>query len=176
MILEFKGKTPTVPESCFVAPDAWIIGDVILEENVSVYFGAVLRGDTEPIVVKAGSNIQEHALVHTTHGRSPSLIGENVTVGHRAIIHGCEVQDGCLIGMGAIVLDDALIGRNSLVAAGAVVRETDKFAEGSLVAGVPAKMIRKLADAQIQQMQKGASGYLSLKEDYQKIFSSIKTP
>src|SRR5205823_12098750 len=147
-IYEFQGKKPEVHPSCFLADGAKIIGDVVLEENVSVWFNVVIRGDVERIRIGKNSNIQDNAVIHVTHFANPTKIGENVTVGHGAILHGCTVGDGALIGMNAVVLDRAVIGEGALVAAGAVVTPHTHVPPKMLAAGVPAKVIRHLSDAE----------------------------
>ena len=139
-IYELDGKSPQLPEEYWIAPSAEVIGDVTIARDVSIWFQAVLRGDNEPMKIGVGSNIQEHAMLHSDPG-FPLTIGRDVTVGHRAIVHGCEIEDGCLIGMGAIILNGAKIGKNSLIGAGALVGEGKVIPEGSLVLGVPGKVV-----------------------------------
>src|SRR5579859_3326329 len=139
MITAYQGRVPRIASSAFVAPSADIIGDVEIAENASVWFQCVLRGDIELIRVGENSNLQDGTIVHTVL-RSPVIIGQWVTVGHRAILHGCTVEDHCLIGMGAIVLNGALVGEGSIVAAGALVLEDTVIPPGSLYVGVPAKL------------------------------------
>lgn len=143
------GVAPNVPEDgeCWVAPNAQVMGDVTLESGVGIWFGVVLRGDNDPITVGEGSNIQENTVIHTDIGY-PVTIGKNCTIGHSAVIHGCTIGDNSLIGMGATVLNGAVIGRNCLIGAGALVTEGKVIPDGSLVVGMPAKVIRTLdADA-----------------------------
>ncbi len=146
MISVFQGRLPRIPPSAFVAPSADVIGHVELGENAGVWFQCVLRGDIELIRLGANSNIQDGSVVHTDAG-APALIGDWVTVGHRAVIHGCTIEDHCLIGMGALVLSRARVGEGSIVAAGAVVPEDAVIEPGSLVMGVPARLRRKLGEA-----------------------------
>lgn len=160
MIKSFKNIQPKVHSNTFIAPDAWVIGDVEIEEDVSIFFNTVLRGDIQPIKVGKGTNIQEHSMVHTSKGRSPTTIGEQTTIGHRAIIHGCTIGNRCLVGMGAIVLDDTVIGDESLVAAGAVVSENKTFPPRSLIMGVPGKVIRELTDDEVKKQIKSAEDYV----------------
>ena len=159
-VISFKEKTPTVSASAFVAPDAWVIGDVSVGDDVSVFFNVVLRGDIEKIAIGRGSNLQEHVLVHTSHGMNPATVGEDVTVGHRAIIHGCTIEDRCLIGMGATILNGARIGANCLVGANALVTEGKEFPDGSLIMGSPARVVRILDDEAIAKMRRGAGHYV----------------
>lgn len=168
MILPFGGATPQVSASAFVAPDAWVIGDVDLGENVSVFFGAVLRGDILPIRVGRGTNLQEHALVHTSHGRMPTSIGEQVTVGHRAIVHGCTIGSRCLIGMGSIILDDTIVEDECVIAAGSVVPEKKRFPARSMIMGVPGKVVRMLGEADLSAIRLGAERYVALGAEYRK--------
>lgn len=170
-IIPFRGKFPLVAASAFVAPTAWITGDVIIEEDVSIFFGAVLRGDLQPMRVGKGSNIQEHAMVHTTSGRSSAVIGQYVTVGHRAIIHGCSVGNRCLIGMGSIILDDTIIEDDCLIAAGSVIPEGKRIPARSLVMGVPGKVVRELSDEEVTNLPSGAYQYIEVGRTYREHFS-----
>ncbi len=146
--------------SVYVAPGAMVIGQVSLGRDVNIWPCAVIRGDNEPISVGAGSNIQEHSMLHTDPG-FPLAIGKDCTVGHRAILHGCTVGDNSLIGMGAIVLNGAKIGRNSLVGAGALVTEGKEFPDGSLIVGSPARAVRTLDKAAIAKLKASAAHYVA---------------
>ncbi len=148
-LYSLDGVSPNLPDDDFwIAPDANLIGRVIIETGVSVWFGATLRGDTEPITIGAGSNIQENTVIHTDPG-FPVAIGENCTIGHKAMIHGCIIGDGTLIGMGATVLNGARIGAGCLIGAGALVTEGKEIPDGSLVMGMPGKVVRDMdEDAQ----------------------------
>jgi carbonic anhydrase/acetyltransferase-like protein (isoleucine patch superfamily) len=141
---QFLGKTPDVSGALFIAPGATVVGDVKLGKNSSVFYGAVLRGDINRIVVGEGSNIQDNAVVHLSDDAGV-LIGNHVTVGHAAIVHACTIDDGCLIGMGATILDHAHIGADSLVGANALVPQGFKCPPGSLVFGTPARVVRALS-------------------------------
>ncbi len=143
-IRSFGERAPRLHESVWVAPGAAIIGDVEIGRDSSVFYGSVLRGDVERIRIGERTNIQDQATLHVTEGRYPTLLGDEITVGHRAVVHGCRVADGALVGIGAVVLDGAEIGEEALVAAGAVVRPGQVVAARSLVAGVPARTIRAL--------------------------------
>ncbi|WP_105403527.1 gamma carbonic anhydrase family protein [Neorhizobium sp. T7_12] len=156
---EFEPKTPG-PDRFWLAPDATIIGKVELGEDVGIWFGSVLRGDNEPIVVGKGSNIQEGVMIHTDP-RYPVTIGENCTIGHHAIIHGCVIGDNSLIGMGATILNGAKIGRNSLVGANALVTEGKEFPDNSLIVGSPAKMMRVLDDEAVEKLKQSAVRYVA---------------
>jgi len=154
------GVTPTLPDEddAFIAPGAMVIGRVTLGAGASVWFNAVLRGDGEPITVGDGSNIQDGAILHTDPGH-PCTVGADVTVGHRAILHGCTVGDGALIGMGAVVLNGAVIGRNCLVGANALVTEGKHIPDGSLVIGQPGKVARALSAEEIAGLAHSAENY-----------------
>lgn len=167
MIVTLREHAPRIGSGCFVAPDAWLIGEVEIGDRVSIFFGAVLRGDILPIRVGSETNLQEHVMVHTTGGRAPAVIGSQVTVGHRAIVHGCRVGDRCLIGMGSIVLDEAVLEDECLIGAGAVIPEGMKVPSRSLVLGVPGKIVRKLGEDDIRGLKQAAAGYVRLGAEYQ---------
>src|SRR3984957_19705370 len=154
-------REPTFPPGgeYWVAPNAVVAGHVVLKKNASVWFGAVLRGDNEPIIVGENSNIQDNSVLHTDVG-SPLIIGDNVTVGHMVMLHGCMVGDGTLIGIGSIVLNGAKIGRNCLVGAGALITEGKQFPDGTMILGAPAKVVRELSPEQAARMGMGALGYV----------------
>ena len=150
---------PQVAESAWVAPGAFVIGDVHLGEESSVWYGAVLRGDTEPIRIGARTNVQDGCILHADPG-FPAVVGEGCVVGHNAVVHGCEIGDNCLVGMGATILNGAKIGDGSIVAAGAVVPEGREFPPRSLIVGVPAKRVGDLTDEQAADIERGASEYV----------------
>ena len=152
------GKQPTLADTVWVAPSADVIGDAQLGDDVSVWFGAVIRADNTPIVVGARTNIQEGAMLHSDPG-APLTIGAGVTVGHHAILHGCTIGDAVLIGMGATVLNGAVIGENCLVGAGALVTEGKSFPPGSLIVGSPARVARALSPEQSARLRLSANGY-----------------
>ncbi|HEV3106436.1 MAG TPA: gamma carbonic anhydrase family protein [Trinickia sp.] len=156
---------PTIHESVFIADTATIIGKVTVEENASVWFGAAIRGDNEPITIGTGSNVQEGAVLHADPGY-PLTIGANVTVGHQAMLHGCTIEQGALIGIQAIVLNGAVIGRNCLVGAGAVVTEGKVFPERSLILGSPARVVRELTDAEVAGLGRAAAVYVERRADF----------
>ena len=164
MIMEYKGISPQISEEAFVAPNASVIGDVKIAADASVWFGAVVRGDESPIVIGEGSNIQDNAVLHCDLD-SPRVIGKNATIGHGAIIHGATIGDNVLIGMGAIVLNGARIGDNCIVGAGAVVKENADIPANSMLVGVPAKIIRSLDAAAVEERKK-QSYYVPLSKDY----------
>lgn len=154
------GLAPTLPEGgdFWIAPNAQVMGNVIIKSGVGIWFGTVLRGDNEPIVIGEGSNVQENSVFHTDPG-FPVTIGKNCTIGHNAIIHGCTVGDNSLIGMGATVLNGAQIGKNCLIGAGALVTEGKVIPDGSLVVGMPAKAIRELDADTIAGLTRSALHY-----------------
>jgi carbonic anhydrase/acetyltransferase-like protein (isoleucine patch superfamily) len=158
MIYELDGIRPQIDPTAWVAPTAVLIGNVIVEAGANIWFGAVLRGDNEPITVGAGSNVQENAVLHTDMG-FPLTIGANCTIGHKAMLHGCTIETGSLIGMGATLLNGAKIGAGSLVGACALVTEGKEIAPGSLVMGAPAKVVRALDAAAQARLLKSAEGY-----------------
>jgi carbonic anhydrase/acetyltransferase-like protein (isoleucine patch superfamily) len=147
-------------DSVFLAPGAMVIGRVTLGRDVNIWPFAVLRGDNEPILIGAGSNVQEHAVLHTDPG-FPLRVGKNCTIGHRAILHGCSIGDNSLVGMGAIILNGAKIGRDSLVGAGALVTEGKEFPDGSLIVGSPARAVRTLDEASIAKLGASAAHYVA---------------
>ncbi len=151
VILPVKGVAPQIPESCFVAPNATIVGDVIMGEECSVWFNAVIRGDVNSIRMGAKVNVQDGAVIHCTYQKTKTNIGNNVSIGHNALVHGCTVADNVLIGMGSIVMDNVEIGPNCIIAAGAVVLEGTKVPAGSIYAGVPAKKVKDISE----ELQKG---------------------
>ncbi|MEE1135079.1 MAG: gamma carbonic anhydrase family protein [Methanobrevibacter sp.] len=152
-------------DSIVICPGAQVIGNVELGEDVSIWHGAVLRGDTDSISIGNRSNVQDNCVVHCTEGYSVE-IGENVSVGHGAVVHGCKLEDNVLIGMNATVLNGAHIGKNSIVGAGAVVSEGKEFPENSLILGVPAKRVKELNPEQIQMIQNNADNYVKLSKQY----------
>ena len=158
MIYELDGVRPQIDPTAWVAPTAVLIGNVIVGPRANIWFGAVLRGDNEPIVVGEGSNIQENSVLHTDMG-SPLTIGANCTIGHKAMLHGCTIEDGSLIGMGATLLNGAKIGAGSLVGACALVTEGKEIPPGSVVMGAPAKVVRELDAAAQARLLKSAEGY-----------------
>jgi carbonic anhydrase/acetyltransferase-like protein (isoleucine patch superfamily) len=158
MIYELDGVAPQIVPDAWVAPDANLIGKVVLEARASVWFGATLRGDNEEIRVGAGSNVQENCVLHTDMGY-PLIIGANCTIGHKAMLHGCIIGDGSLIGMGATVLNGAKIGKGCLIGAGALITEGKEIPDGSLVMGAPGKVVRVLDEAARARLLKSAEGY-----------------
>ncbi|MDQ4042213.1 MAG: gamma carbonic anhydrase family protein [Actinomycetota bacterium] len=161
----FDSKEPRVAPDAFVAPTAVLIGEVVVEEGASVWFGAVLRGDYDKIVVGAGSNVQDNCVVHTNEDL-PTIIGAGVTVGHLCMLHGCVVEDGALIGMGSIVLDRALIGRRAMLAAGSVVNEGGEIPPEVLAAGAPAQVKKTLDGSSSKWVETAAREYQKLRLRY----------
>jgi len=158
-MLPFEGRQPEIAESAWIAPGATVVGAVTLGQEASIWYGAVLRGDTEPLTVGERTNVQDGAVMHADPGY-PAVVGADCVVGHKAIIHGCTVEDGCLIGMNATVLNGARIGAGSVVGAGAVVPEGREFPPRSLIVGIPAKRIGEVSDEQLADIQRGSRGYV----------------
>ena len=154
-------KEPEVPidDDYWIAPNAQVVGHVILKKNASVWFGAVLRGDNEPIIIGENSNVQDNSVLHTDMG-SPLVIGANVTIGHMVMMHGCTVGDGALIGIGAIVLNGARIGKNCLVGAGTLIPENKEFPDNVMILGSPGRVVRELPPEQAARMGFGAAHYV----------------
>ncbi len=158
MVHAYGGRSPDAARASFIAWNAEVIGDVVLAEEATVWFNATLRGDIEPIRIGRGSNVQDSASLHTDAG-APLTIGENVTIGHNAVVHGCTVGDESLIGMGAIVLNKAVIGRQCIVGAGALVTEGKVFPDRSLIIGSPARAARQVTDEEIERVRENARNY-----------------
>lgn len=171
--LPFGSHSPSIHPSVFVAPTAWLTGDVRIAEDASVFFGVVARGDIYPIIVGPRSNLQEHAVLHTSTGIGPCVIGAGVTVGHGAIVHGATVGDNCTIGMGSTVLDGAVIGENSIVGAQALVPMNIQIPAGSLVLGIPAKVVRPLTEAEIESIKVNAAHYVEVSREYLAQFKKL---
>jgi len=161
-VLPFEGRTPRLEAGVWVAPGAVVVGDVTLGRDVSVWYGCVLRGDVNAIRIGARSNVQDGAVLHVTRDRFDTEIGDEVTIGHRAVVHGCRVGDGALIGIGAIVLDGAVIGEGALVGAGAVVTPGKVIPPRSVVVGTPARVIRSLDESESQLQRERALHYVEL--------------
>ena len=164
-IYQLGDDTPNIPDSAYFAAEATIIGKVTLGENVSVWPGVVMRGDNDSIMIGNGSNVQDNVVLHTDPG-FPLLVGENVTIGHQAVLHGCTVGDGSLIGIQAVVMNGAIVGKDCLVGAGALVPEGKTYGERKLILGTPAKVIRELTDEDIEKMRRAAAGYIRRREIY----------
>lgn len=161
IIKSVKGKSPIIPKDCYIAENATIVGEVILGNQCSVWFNAVLRGDVHYIKIGDKVNIQDGAVIHATYKTSPTTIGNNVSIGHNAIVHGCTINDNVLIGMGSIVMDDCIIESNSIIAAGAVVTKNTKVESGSIYAGIPAKKVKDISQELISgEINRIANNYV----------------
>jgi carbonic anhydrase/acetyltransferase-like protein (isoleucine patch superfamily) len=171
-IYELDGVAPRMADSAWVADSAQVMGNVVLGENSSVWFGAVLRGDTETITLGEGSNIQDGSVMHADVG-FPLSVGKHVTVGHQVMLHGCTIGDESLIGIGATVLNGAKIGRNCLVGAGSLVTEGKEFPDGSMIIGSPAKVVKSLTPEQIEGLRRSAGHYIENAERYRQGLKKI---
>lgn len=160
LILPVKGITPQTGDNCFIAENATIVGDVVTGSDCSVWFNAVIRGDVNSIRIGNKTNIQDGAVIHCTYQKAATTIGNNVSIGHRAIVHGCTIEDNVLIGMGAIVMDNALIQKNTIVAAGAIVLENMVCEPGFIYAGIPARKVKQLSPEQTEGLKKVANNYV----------------
>jgi carbonic anhydrase/acetyltransferase-like protein (isoleucine patch superfamily) len=145
IIKSVNGKHPDIPDDCYIAENATIVGDVTMGSQCSVWFNAVIRGDVHYIKMGNKVNVQDGAVIHATYQKSPTTIGNNVSIGHNAIVHGCTIHDNVLIGMGSIVMDDCVVESNSIIAAGAVVTQNTRVEAGSIYAGVPAKKVKDIS-------------------------------
>jgi gamma-carbonic anhydrase len=166
MLKSFQNASPRIHESAFIAENAVIIGDVEIGENSSVWYGTVIRGDVNYIRIGARANIQDACVLHVSAGTHPTVLEDEITLGHRVTLHGCYVETGCLIGIGAIVMDGARIGRNSLVGAGALVTPHTEIPPRSLVLGSPARVKRELADTEVKDLEKFWRNYVSYSQIY----------
>jgi carbonic anhydrase/acetyltransferase-like protein (isoleucine patch superfamily) len=166
IVLPYEGKEPKFGPRVFVAPNAAVIGDVELAEDVSIWFGVVLRGDIHHIRIGARTNIQDNSVLHVEHQTGPVLIGEQVTVGHSATVHGCTVGSGALIGIGATVLSHAVVGERAIVGAGALVPEGMEVPPQTLVLGVPGRVKRELTKEELERIDRGWKVYVNYKDTY----------
>ena len=166
MFTSYKGTSPQIAESVFVAPSAHIIGDVHIGAHSSVWFNCVLRGDCYHIRIGESTNIQDNTVIHVTQGRFPTIIGNYVTVGHSAVLHGCTVKDRCLIGIGSIVLDNVIVGEESFIAAGSLVTPGTVIPPRSMVMGAPAKVRRAVTDEEVLRIDEHWRHYVEYKEHY----------
>lgn len=162
-VMDYHGRTPLIGRNVFIAPTAVVIGDVAIGDGSSVWYGAVIRGDQAGITIGKNTNIQDNAVLHTDLA-SPLAVGDNVTIGHSAVVHGCTIEDDCLIGIGSIVLNDALVKESSVVASGSVVRQRQVVGPRHLVAGVPAVVKRELTEVDIVKNREVAETYRGLAE------------
>ena len=165
MIFPFKDKRPVLADSVFVAQSADLIGDVRAGANCSFWYNVTVRGDIAPVILGNNTNIQDNSVIHVGHD-VPAVIGSNVTIGHNAIIHACTIEDGSLIGMGAIILDFAVIGKESIVGAGALVTGRKKFPPRSLIMGSPARYVRELTEEEVQGIYENAASYVDILSEY----------
>ncbi|MBZ0246231.1 MAG: gamma carbonic anhydrase family protein [Cyclobacteriaceae bacterium] len=159
IIKSIRGFTPQMGENCFLAENAVVVGDVTMGDNCTVWFNAVVRGDVNTITIGNNTNIQDGAVIHCTYERSKTIIGNNVSVGHTAFVHGCTIEDNVLIGMGAIVMDGAVIGQGSVVAAGAVVLAGTRVESGTIYAGMPAKKVKDISTEMTAVIGRTAKNY-----------------
>jgi carbonic anhydrase/acetyltransferase-like protein (isoleucine patch superfamily) len=164
-LYQYGERIPSVHASVYIAPDANVIGSVVLAENVSVWFGATIRGDNDVITLGKNSNVQEGAVLHTDPGIALT-VGENVTIGHQAMLHGCTIGDGSLIGIQAVILNGAVIGKECLVGAGAIVTERKVFPDRSLILGAPARVVRSLSDEDVAGLLKSAASYVDRRAQF----------
>jgi carbonic anhydrase/acetyltransferase-like protein (isoleucine patch superfamily) len=171
-LYELDGIAPQLGASAWVADSAQVIGNVVLGDDANIWFGVVIRGDTETIRVGRGSNIQDASVLHADVGM-PLTVGENVTVGHKVMLHGCTIGDGSLIGIGAIVLNGAKIGKHCLVGAGSLVTEGKEFPDGSMILGSPAKAVRQLSPEQIGALERSARHYVENAERYRQSLKKV---
>lgn len=165
MIRSFGGKKPTLGKDVFLAENCTVIGDVSLSDGANIWYGAVLRGDENSIVIGENTNIQDNATVHVAKDH-PVVLGSGVTVGHNAIVHGCIIGDDTMIGMGACILNGAVVGKNCLIGAGALVKEGQIIPDGSLVVGIPAKIVRELDEEGKEKIRANARLYTTLSKEY----------
>lgn len=166
MIRTFQGIAPTIPESCFIEDTAAIIGNVVMGEYCSVWFHAVIRGDVHDIRIGQRTNVQDLCMLHVTHDTHPLLIGNEVTIGHHVVLHGCTIQDRVLVGMGSIIMDGAVIGEDSVVGAGALITEGTIVPPKSLILGSPAKVKRTVTDKELAWIKESAENYVRYSRQY----------
>jgi len=167
IIKKVNRKTPQIPEDCFIAENATIVGDVILGNQCSIWFNAVLRGDVHYIKLGNKVNVQDGAIVHCTYQKYPTNIGNNVSIGHNAIVHGCTIHDNVLIGMGSIVMDNCVVESNSIIAAGAVITQNTVVKSGSIYAGVPAKKVKDISEELVHgEINRIAENYVKYSDWY----------
>jgi carbonic anhydrase/acetyltransferase-like protein (isoleucine patch superfamily) len=161
IIKPVNGKHPIIPDDCYIAENATIVGDVVMGNECSVWFNAVIRGDVHFIKMGNKVNVQDGAVIHATYQKSPTSIGNNVSIGHNAIVHGCTVHDNVLIGMGSIVMDDCVVESNSIIAAGAVLTQNTRVEAGSIYAGIPAKKVKDISEEMISgEIHRIANNYV----------------
>jgi carbonic anhydrase/acetyltransferase-like protein (isoleucine patch superfamily) len=173
MLMKYKKWYPVLDKDVFVAPSADVIGNVTIGQDSSIWFGTIIRGDVHYITIGDRTSIQDGSMVHVTHYKkddmsdgNPTIIGDDVTVGHKVMLHGCVIEDACLIGMSATILDGVVIGKESIVGAGSLVTKNKKFPPRSLIMGSPAKLIRELNDEEVAELYASASRYVEFKNEY----------
>jgi len=173
MTIQYKKWSPTLKKNAWIAPGATVIGRTEIGEDSAIWFGCVIRGDVHYITIGDRSNIQDLSMIHVTHHKredmsdgNPTIIGNDVTVGHRVMLHGCTIEDACLIGMSATILDGAVIGKESIVGAGSLVTKNKIFPPRSLIMGSPAKVVRELTDAEVKELYASAKRYVDFKNNY----------
>jgi carbonic anhydrase/acetyltransferase-like protein (isoleucine patch superfamily) len=174
MIVKYKNLTPKIGKNSWIAPSADVIGEVTMGEDCSIWFGTVIRGDVHKIVIGDRVSVQDLSMIHVTHYKkedksdgNPTIIGDDVTIGHRVMLHGCTIEDACLIGMSATILDGAVIGKESIVGAGSLVTKNKIFPPRSLIMGSPAKVVRELTEDEVNELYASAKRYVSFKNNYQ---------
>ena len=172
MIFQIDKHRPEFNDSNFIAPNATVIGRVVLEEDASVWFNVVIRGDNDPITIGKKSNIQDGSILHTDLG-APLNIGEGVTVGHKVMLHGCTISENCLIGINSTILNHAVIGKNSIVCANSLITEGKEYPENTLIMGSPAKSIRQLTEAEIMMIKMSSQHYVDNGKRFMKSLSSV---
>ena len=174
MIMNYKDLTPKIGKNSWIAPSADVIGDVTIGEDCSIWFGTVIRGDVHKIIIGDRTSVQDLSMVHVTHYKkedksdgNPTIIGDDVTIGHKVMLHGCTIENACLIGMSTTILDGAVIGEESIVGAGSLVTKNKIFPPRSLIMGSPAKVVRSLNEKEINELYASASRYVEFKNSYQ---------
>ena len=175
VIDQYISRSPIIPESVFIAEGAVIIGDVEMGEDCSIWFNAVIRGDVNSIRIGHSTNIQDGVIIHCTLNRFPTTIGNEVSIGHGAIIHGCTIEDEVMIGMGSKILDRAFVHRHAIIAAGAVIREGFEVPPNTLMAGVPAKPVRQVTPEEIEMIKRIPQNYIHYADDYRSLRPVIVT-
>ncbi|MEN3034090.1 MAG: gamma carbonic anhydrase family protein [Aquificaceae bacterium] len=166
MLIDFKGKLPKLSEGVYVSPGCYIIGDVEIGKDSSIWFGSIIRGDVNYIKIGQRVNIQDNSVIHVTYETHPTVLYDDITVGHRVVLHGCTISSRVLIGMGAIIMDGAMVEHDSIVGAGALITQNKRFPPGVLIAGFPAKVVRELTESEIKMIKTSAENYVRYKNQY----------